>query len=383
MRIAFALSNLTLPKDLSEGYANIEIDAVYSSYTDTVAGLGKVADEQLDRVDVVLLADDLTAPIDRSAGLTLVAAIEAIREARPKIRVVVVSKRAADDDQLAKLGVERFVEHDPRASAINLATLLKIPAKSEIAKIIAVAGHQGGAGRTTLAQAIADGLSDYVNRNTSRGGVLLWELDLEHPTLAFEQEIDLLAGDHGRRTIARLLNQAPIRGDEDFPLIRESIVPREKSKLSYDVLLAPFGIREVMAMYQAYPNLVDLRERLAMIMTVLSRHYQAIVLDLPTSMIGDPATIVALQNASHIVTVATPSPAGLRSINTMRVIAGDMHIEGKTKLVLNRVKRDDAAYIKYCQAQAQGSIELMAQIPDGAPASAFTAIGPRLLGLER
>lgn len=384
MRLMFATTNLSMPRDLAKGYAGVEVIGVHTSYGGLLRSmLRENASAAIAMPDALVLSDDLRNAADRGGGLTVEVVVAALRRAYPNLRIILVGRTSRIEEQAIRLGAERFIEQDERASAVNLAAMLRISAKSEVARIIAITGHQGGAGRTTIAQGIAEGLADLVSTSASRGGVLLWELDLEHPTLGFNQEVDLISADHGRRTISRILNGDPIEGDEDLPRIRESIVSKEKSRLDYDVLLAPHGIREVMALYQSYPHLIDLRERLDSIMGVLARHYQAIVVDLGTNLIGDPGAAVALRDASHIVTVATPSASGLRSVMTMRAIITDLHAEERSKLVLNRTKRaGDDAYTRYMTTYAQGVFETIANIAEGAPPNAFTVLASRVIGVE-
>jgi len=385
MRLIFATANLSMPRDLAKGYAGVDIVGIHSTYGGLLQATIRADDSVVPGAnpDVVVLSDDLHDVGDLEAGYTSETVIGRLRIAYPELRIVLVGKNARVDEKAISLGVEHFIEHDERAAAVNLAAMLHISAKSEVARIIAISGHQGGAGRTAVAQGVAEGLAEMVAVHTTRGGVLLWELDLEHPTLGFSQEVDLVGVDHGRRTIARLLNGPPVEGDEDIPRIRDSIVSRDKSHLSYDVLLAPHGIREVMALYQAYPELIDLRRRLDSILDVLSRYYQAIVIDLGVNLIGDPAASVALRAASSIVIVATPCAAGLRSIMTMRAIISDLHAEERSKLVINRARRDDNVYTRYIALQASGVFDTIATIADGANATGFSMLAGKIVGMER
>jgi Flp pilus assembly CpaE family ATPase len=381
MRFIFATPNLALPNELAEKYAGVEISGVVTTYSDLVNSVRSAVERDREIPDIAVISDSIETAADRALGFDLAGTLSALRAARAGIRLIVVSRSATENEAVKRFGASLFVEHDPKRSAANLAELLDLAAKTDVARIIAVAGLQGGAGRTTVAQAIAQGLAETAERSGARGGVLLWEMDLLHPTIGFDQDIDVVSAHHGQRTFARLINGAPIKGDEDMPTIRESILMKDVTRLDYDLLLAPQGLREVLAVFQAYPSLLDLRERIAMTLQVLSRHYQAIVCDLGTNVVGDPANAVVLPAASAVAVVATPCAAGLSSVAGMRVILGDLRAESKSRLVINRIRRSDTDYTGFLQRAAEGAMETTALINEGAPAANFTALGPKLAAI--
>lgn len=380
MRILFATNNLRLPADLSAGYADLEIAGVVSSLSEALAavrGAPKYAP-----IEAVILDAELNSPRDHEEKLTLEDALVALRKESDELRLVVTTDSAEPIEAVQRVGAQQFISYDQTRSAANLAAMLGLISRSKAATIIAVVGLQGGAGRTTFAQVIASALAERTENTNGRGGVLLWEMDLKHPTIAFDQEIDLVTAHHGRRTIAKLLNAGPITGDESMPIIASSIISTNQSRLGYDLLLAPHGLREVMAIYQAYPQLLELRQRMAKILSVVSRHYQIVVLDTGTDLLSDPGASVALASASAIAVLATPSPAGLSSVMAMRTIIRDLHASKRSRLIINRVRRDDVNYLNYCQQAAGDVLPLLGVIPEGAPLTAFAALAPKLLELR-
>lgn len=379
MRIIFATNDLRLPADLTAGFAEVEITGVFGSYAEVLVAVSSAPSHAV--IECVILAADLDSPRDREAKLDLEAVLERLRSLPGGHRLVVTTALAQPIAAVQRFGAEQFISLDPTRSAANLAALLGLTSRSEVAKIIAVTGLQGGAGRTTLAQAMAASLGAHIESRPGRGGVLLWELDLKHPTIAFNQEIDLVSAHHGRRTVARLLNADLVEGDDGMRIINSAILSNDTTHLGYDLLLAPHGLREVLALYQAYPNLIELYNRLSKILEILSRHYQVLILDTGTDIVGDPGPAVALSHATAVCVVATASPAGLSSVMGMRVPISDRHISDRSRLVINRVRRDDAAYQRYMQTQAGEVIPLLAIIPDGAPEAAFAQLGSKLLEL--
>lgn len=381
MRILFATSDLRLPADLVAGYASVDVTGVLSSFAEAIDSIA--AATQQNPIDTVVLSAELTAGRDRAAGMDLAEALMALRSANTSIRIIVATSTAEPLPGVQAAGAEQFIAHDRDRAASNLAALLNLVAKGEIAKIIVFAGLQGGAGRTTLAQAIGASITELLDqdRGSGRGGVLVWEMDLGHPTIAYDQDVDLITGSHGKQTIARLLNSTPVEGEEGMATITQSIIRSESSRLPYDLLLAPYGIREVVGILQSYPKLLELRTRMARILEIVSRHYRVIVLDVSANPYNDPGTQVALSAATAICVVATPSPAGLSSVLGMKNILADIHAQDRSRLVLNRIRRDpvDASYAKLCESQVRDTIEMIAQIPEGASPDVFPRIAARLL----
>jgi MinD-like ATPase involved in chromosome partitioning or flagellar assembly len=363
MRILFGTPNIRLVHDIVTQYADVELAGVVGSWSECFDLIASAPDGH--RIETVIVDAKLDSPLDRANGFSLYAALERFRTLAPELRIIVVTDSAEPIDGVDRVGAEQFIVHEPERAAGNLAALLRLAAKGETAKIIAIAGFQGGAGRTTIAQAIAANMSGLVEpRQGGRGGTLLWELDLKHPTIAYNQDVDLVTSHHGRRTIAKLINDAPIKGDDGIAKLMSAVVSGEAVGLPNDLLLAPHGIREVLGLFQAYDRLREWRERLAAILATVSRVYQVAVLDLSTDPFTDPGTQLAFEHATAIAVVAAPSPAGLSSVLAMREIIRDIHAEDRTRLILNRIRRGDAEYARLCVAAAQGAMSVIAQIPE-------------------
>jgi MinD-like ATPase involved in chromosome partitioning or flagellar assembly len=348
MRFAFAVSNLRLPADLAATYDDVTVAGAFAAWSDLVTAVTTAhADEP---VEVAVLDRDLVASRDRVAGLDLAGALAAIRTAAPKIRLVVVARGELDASLLSAHEALGFLDLDPVLSARNLGKLLGLVDQSAVAKVIMVSGYQGGTGKTTMSRFVAAELAArYPASAGKRSPVLFWELDLAHPTLAFDREVDLLGTEGGRRTISRILNAGPIKIPDDQPKLDASVVSAASSGAKYDVLLAPHGAREVMAVMQAYnDDLVALRDRLRAILELAKRTYRYIVIDTGTDYISHPGAQVALESADAICLMSTPTAAGLSALASLEVIIGDRGLFDRTRVFLNRGKGDDSPYLKAC-----------------------------------
>ena len=207
MRFSFAVSDLRLPADLSIAHDGIELAGAFSSWTDLIAAVqSDLADSP---IDVAVLDGTLSSARDRQAGLTLEGALTALRATGSALRIVVVSSHELDASLLARHQAEPFLNTDPATSGRTLGKLLGLVDAGSVAKVIMVSGYQGGTGKSTMSRYVATELARRTAGSipTGRKGVLLWELDLAHPTLAFDQSVDLVGTEGGRRTISRILPQ--------------------------------------------------------------------------------------------------------------------------------------------------------------------------------
>jgi len=364
MRILFVTETPTVAAQIAENYGGVEIVGVVRSYSDGVR-IASGAASGGHPVEVLVAMDSISDPIDRAAGYDLGRLIGSVKSTNASSRLVVLSLSGELTTAAADLGATmlRITDRGPVDSAI--AELLALAPKSEIARVITVTGLQGGAGRTTIAQMLAFSLGE--KRRPGTKGVLLWEIDLKHPTLGFQIEVDLVSAHHGRRTIAGLLNGEPINRSDDPRVIAPYIIPAESgSKLPYDVLLAPHGIREVMNFFKSNRDLNDLAERLRVIIEIARRAYAYIIIDTGTDFFYDPAPAVAIGAADAVCIVATPCAAGLSSVTAARHLIGDLRRLDSTRLVLNRLSGDPANRRYTAEiAPAAGGIALAARIDEG------------------
>ena len=375
MRLLFASANYQLPADLAAKYAEVEIVGILPTF-EAVVTLAET--EQAERpIDVVVLDALLDTP-----DLGLLTAIERLRAISADLRVVVLVRGTTQLDQVASAGGEPFLTTDPDAAAANLAQVIGLASKGDVALVIAVTGLQGGAGRTYLAQGLASALAErFPRRRNERSGVLLWEVDMAHPSIAFDAAFPVASTDHGHRTIVQILDADAPKGVVSLKTVEPSIIREDETRLGYDVLLAPYGIRETLALYATNDSIDDLARRLTGVLEAVMRGYAVIICDTGVDPF-DPGTALALGRASSIVTVATPSPAGLRSLFGMRAIVSDMRATARAKVVINRAdSRSDGAYTGYAREIAEGIGELVAVLnEDAASTDTWRKLADKLVG---
>lgn len=383
MRILFVSNNWRIANDLSVGYAGVEIAGTVTTFGQALSAVRESL--AVERIETLIAEARLAASVDEVAGITLPNFLDQLHRIDPGLRIVITARTPQALDEISQVGVELHVEHDIEHASASLAQTLGLAPKSEVSAIIAVAGLQGGAGRTFVARNLAAVMADKFEhkRPEERGGVLLWEGDIKHPTLAFDAGFPTATLDNGRRTIAALLNSRTPRGERAMSEIAASIVGGEETKLGFDVLLAPHGIREVEALYRAYSDLDELRVRYDAILEVLSRYYQAIVIDLGTDLLWDPMPRVALARADAVALVASPCPSGLSSVMAFKEIVRDYKMQNRVRLVLNTGIRHDPNYIAYLREHAEGTIELAVQLLTDPNANAWRELTIKLLELRR
>jgi MinD-like ATPase involved in chromosome partitioning or flagellar assembly len=352
MRIVFATSNLFIPTDLARKYADVEIIGGMPSFSATIS---VVRDTQggISPVEVAVLEARLISAIDTEAKMSLSKAIAELRMINPDLRIVVSTPSPMTAADLDGQEVDVLVEIEQRRAAANLATHLQLSPIEDVARIFTIASLQGGAGRTYVAKNLAatfvPALRDQVQEG--RGGVLLWELDLHHPTLGFTTGFSPATLDNGRRTVAGLLNAdtLSLEGSVDAVMskVLPFIIPMNENPIGCDLLLAPHGLREIMAVYQAYPDLPELQHRLSRILDILSRYYKVIVIDTGYDLLTDPGATLAISRADVLVGVVAPGPAGLSAATGLGIIISDMSLGQKTQIILNTGVQNDQSYIPF------------------------------------
>ena len=355
MRIIFATANLFTPTDLATKYADVSIIGVMPSFTAAISVVRDVQDTA--PVEVAILEARLSSPIDTTNRMTLIKAIAELRSINPRLRIIVSTPSPMAAGEFGGHEVDVLVEIEQKRAAANLATHLGLSLFEEVGVILAVTGLQGGVGRTfiarNLAQVFAQALP--VGRD-GKGGVLLWEIDLHHPTIGYSRGFTTALLDHGRRTIAGLLNSDVnlLEGANETAMVAISpyIISGGENPIGCDVLLAPHGLREAIALYQAYPELPELQRRMGLILEIVSRHYNLIVLDTGYDLFADPGATLALDRADVVVPVAAPGPAGLSAVMGMGVLIGDKSLRSRTQIIFNTGVRNEQDYLPIMKDEA-------------------------------
>ena len=368
MRLFLATRNFAIVDDLTSRWADVEVEGVAGSYTDILEAVARTGD-----VACAILDTRLDAEVDRDRGRSIDDAVREIRRAHPSIRLIVLAPAGITVPAVDEGGAELVVVNSGERSAANIAQALGLTAKADAARVIAVTGLEGGAGRTTIARAIAASAAERVGKpGDGRGGVLLWEFDVRRPTaIAFDLDApSSLVLDGGRRTMARLLGDAPFMPERVIDAVAEAVVPAESARLPYDVLIAPYGIREILAALGSEIRLDALEARLREILAAVSAHYRVVVLDCPNDPVIDPQMMLAIGAADAITVVATPSPSGLSSVVAMSEILSDLRAIERSRLVLTKVNREARAYL--AAINESSTIPVVATIDAGVPVNLGT-----------
>jgi MinD-like ATPase involved in chromosome partitioning or flagellar assembly len=362
MRMLFALESPAIPAALVEKYGDIEAVGTVRSYSDAIRITQGTPTGQ--PVEVLIASDALTDAGDRSANITLDRLLMTVKAANPSARLVILSARGELTSSAADMGAIAVQIADPLRASDSIGEVLNLAPRAEIARVITIAGLQGGAGRTTVARMLAEAFGERFRPRPGQKGVLLWEMDFKHPTLAYGLGIDAIGGtDDGRRTISGLLNAESIERDADPRALAPFIVGADASKRPYDILIAPHGIRSVIGFYKSNSHLSELRERIRTIMEVVRRSYAAVIIDTGTDFFYDPGPAVAIGAADAICLVATPCAGGVSSVHAARQVLGDFRALERTRLIVNRVASGgpQAPYIDEMR-NAAGGIPLSAPV---------------------
>jgi hypothetical protein len=362
MRILFATNTPRIPSELAANYAGVQIAGILPSYSAAIATT-KDAKRTDQEINTVILDARLFSALDKSLNLDLTTTIKNLHEIDPKIKIVVSANSPTWLEGIGDSDIETFVEPDPLRVTINLATHLGLSLKTELAVVVAIISLQGGTGRTyiarNLATAFEEGLSIGEARDENRrrdGGTkrraLLLELNLHHPTLGYLQNFSPMTLDMGHKTIAGLLNIGASDEDnaenfEEFSIesIDPYIINAGDNPIGCDLLLAPHGLMETIALYQANPNLEDLQFRLGKILDVLVRSYQVVVIDTGYDLLTDPGATLAIDRASSIVATASSCAAGLSNIAGLSIIIGQKNLSRKSLLVVNQGVQGEQIYL--------------------------------------
>jgi MinD-like ATPase involved in chromosome partitioning or flagellar assembly len=308
-------------------------------------------------VEVAILEARLVSPIDTENRLTLNKAIAELRTINPRLHIVISTPSPMAASEFDGHEVDVLVEIEQKRAATNLATHLGLSLFEDVGVILALTGLQGGVGRSYIARNLAQVYAQaFPAGRDGKGGVLLWEMDLHHPTIGFLRNFTPAILDHGRRTIAGLLNADTtlLEGSNESAMsaISPYIISSNENPVGCDVLLAPHGLRETIAIYQAYPDLPELQRRLGAILEIVSRHYKVIVLDTGYDLFADPGATLALDRADVVVPVVAPGPAGLSAVMGLGVLIGDKSLRSRTQLIFNTGVRNENDYQSYMRDEA-------------------------------
>lgn len=366
MRILLATRNYRLAADLVGEFADVDIVGVASSFSEAIDE-AEAAARAGRAINFAIIDERLNSNTDVEQGITLGHAIGKIRLASNAARIIVSTPSVAPIPEATDQGAELFVEHDPDRVAANLAAKMGLLPKAEAARIIAVVGLEGGAGRSNVAANLASSIAEQLPKS-SEGGVLLWEGDLKHATYAYTVgSFDPDLTERGRRTISKLLSM-DLSGAGIAELKSGAIARDRIPHLGYDLLLAPYGIREVLGLYQSYNDLHQLGNQLRTILEIARRHYEAVVIDTGTDFISDPMPALAMANADAVILVASPTPGGLSNVRNMREVLADIHALPRTHLVLNRIggRTPDAnKYVSLIDAEGENGLPITLRVPEG------------------
>lgn len=362
MRMLFALESPAIPAAIAEKYGDVEVVGTVRSYSDAIRITQGTPTGQ--PIEVLIASDAIADAGDRNANITIDRLLMTVKSANPSARLVILSARGELSAAAADMGAIAVQVADPTRASDSIGEVLNLAPRAEIARVITVAGLQGGAGRTTVARMLAEAFGERFRPRPGQKGVLLWEMDFKHPTLAYGIGIDAIgATDDGRRTIAGLLNAEAVERDADARVIAPFIVGADASKRPYDILIAPHGIRSVIGFYKSNGRLSEMRERIRALMEVVRRSYAAVIIDTGTDFFYDPGPAVAIGAADAICLVATPCAGGVSSVHAARQIIGDFRALERTRLVVNRVTSagPQAPYIDEMR-NAAGGIPLSAPV---------------------
>ena len=374
MRIVFATTNYALVDDLVRQYAGVEIGGILGAYSDAIGITSRSS--EYEAIDCVVLDEHLASPRDDSSNLTIRSALAALRTISPSPRLVVLSTISGNEQEYMLLGALNVIVSASESSASNLAEVLDIEKKADTARLYAIAGIQGGAGRTRIAKGVATALA----ATAGRGKVLLWEADIFRPsTLAYDLESPAnVVGDGGRKTVARLIGDVPFPVADRVEALRRAVVTPEASHYPHDTLYAPYSMREILAVHGGEIDIQRLTESLTHILAAAQNTYRYVVADIGTNLILDPTPALLLRAADRIVLVVTPTAGGLSSALAYRDIFSDLHITDRSGVVFNRTGSDQS-YMLAIKKALGSDIRMFGRIGENADNdTAFATLASRL-----
>ena len=351
MRILIATRNFAFVEDLSENYADVDIWAAVGSFSEALNALERANGG----VDTVVLDSWLSSEADAIARQTIEKTLRDLRERYPEMRIAVLSAGGVTLPEVDEVGADHIIIGAGERRAGTLANKLGLIPAEKSARIIAVTGLEGGAGRTTVAMGLAAAAADRAGKQQGGGSnVCLCEFDVRRPTsIGYDMDHQTtMIVDSGRRTIARLLGTAPFLGDTMAASLKSAVVTANLSGRQYDTLLAPFGMLEIDTVLGHEISTKALTERLNDIVTALASTYRVVVLDLPNDPVIDPTMMLGIRRAHALVVVATPTRSGLASLVAIAPPLREIGVIGKAKFVLNRIGRGPL-YVRYAAAMSQ------------------------------
>lgn len=187
-------------------------------------------------------------------------------------------------------------------------------AKTDLAPMFAVAQSVGGCGATTVATHLA---AELARKGKAGRGVAIVDLDLQFGSIA-----DFLSA-NGKGSVVDLL-EAQSRLDEELL--------RSVSRPSHDGL-AVFAAPETIPPLESVDT-----DQLLSLLQMIRRHYDYVVLDLPSNWTN--WTLSALSAADAVIMVAELSLPSLRQAKRRLELFDTVGIEReKTLVVVNRVQR--------------------------------------------
>lgn len=335
MNILIASRNYLLASQIVDAFDDVEIVGVTSSYLDTLDQLRLVTEGKSPKIDAVLLSDDLDGARDRLSlpPMTLSQALLQARQLAPAATLVVLSTRgtAVDSEIIARVGLKQISSDVPAAPGSAIQEVLGLRARDEVARVYTMAGLLGGAGRSTMAINMAAMLAADEAYRGREYNVLLWDLDLHSATIG--RQLGITAADRGMRSLSGLLTA---ENPADMSAINRHIMLAKATRLEFDLLLGPEGLRETLSLFRSNDDLHALHTRLTDILRRLRYQYRAIVFDTGTDLLTSRLPISAMAASSVIAILANGSVPGIVSLEHIIEALSDAGWTKKTRIILNR-----------------------------------------------
>lgn len=296
----------------------------WTSDPDAFPGLSLIACSEIDPIplDAITNCSLLVLEIDPSSRASM-DRLAAVKQARPDLAVIAAIPNAsvALVRTLVREGVVDVVslpfsfDEVLECAVTVLGQQRQQSSKSvSLAPLFAVAQSIGGCGATSVATHLA---SDLMQRARSGRGVAIIDLDLQFGSVAEYMSAS------GRGSILDLLTA---EGRLDDELLRS--VSRQT-----DEGIAVFAAPEVIPPLESVDT-----DQLLDVLTMIRRHYDYVILDLPSNWTN--WTLPAISASDVVVMVTELSLASLRQAKRRLELFDAVGIEhGKTVVVVNRVQR--------------------------------------------